>query len=297
MLRMKIQGIYLAAATPFDHTGALYRVKVQHNFDKWARTSLAGFVVGSLTGEGPLLDAAEKLELLRLAVPAVPQDRTIIADVSEEGVHRAVKLARCSAEAGAHAVVSLVPHQYRNLMYGPETQMLYFRALADQSPVPVLIHNAPQLTGVDVLAQTAAKLAEHPNIAGIIETGTPASRIAQLRAVAPKEFGVLSGTESQVWESLTLGASGAALAFASAAPYATIAIWEAFRTREEEAGIDWQGRISHPSILVTDMYGVPGLKHAMDLNGYYGGPPRLPFVPVSPDAKREIEDAFRDLKG
>lgn len=294
---MKIQGIYAAAATPFDHTGSLYRVKIQHNFEKWSRTSLAGFVVGSLTGEGPLLTAEEKIEQLRLAAPHVPKDRTIIADVSEEGVHKAVTLARCSADAGAHAVVSLVPHQYRNLMYGPETQMLYFRALADQSPVPVIVHNAPQMTGVDVLAETVAKLAEHPNIAGVIETGTPASRIAQLRGLTPKEFGVLAGTESQVWESLQAGANGAALAIASAAPYATIAIWEAFRTREEEAGIDWQGRVSHPSILVTDMYGVAGLKYAMDLNGYYGGPPRLPFVPVSPDARREIEDAFRDLKG
>ena len=294
---MKIQGIYAAAATPFDHTGALYRVKVQHNFEKWSRTSLAGFVVGSLAGEGPLLSREEKLELLRLAVTSVPKDRTIIADVSAEGVHTAADLARCSAQIGAHAVVSLVPHQYRNLMYGPETQMLYFRALADQSPVPVLIHNAPQLTGVDVSPETIAKLAEHPNVAGVIESGTPASRILQIRAATSKEFGVLAGTESQVWESLKTGASGAVLAIAAAAPYATIAIWEAFRTREEEAGIDWQGRISHPSILVTDMYGVPGLKHAMDLNGYYGGPPRLPFVPVSLDARREIEDAFRDLKG
>jgi 4-hydroxy-2-oxoglutarate aldolase len=294
---MKIQGIYAAAATPFDHTGALYRVKVQHNFEKWSRTGLAGFIIGSLAGEGPLLDPEEKLEILRLARPHIPEDRTIIADVSEESVHGAAKLAAAAAEEGAHAVVSLVPHQYRNLMYGPETQMLFFRALADQSPVPVILHNAPQLTGVDLLPETAAKLAEHPNIAGIIETGTPASRVAQIRALVAKDFGVLAGTESQLWDSLKAGASGGALAFASAAPYATIALWEAFRTREEDAGIDWQGRISHPSILVTDMYGVAGLKHAMDLNGYYGGPPRLPFVPVSLDARREIEEAMRDLKG
>src|ERR1700704_4396831 len=102
---MKIQGIYAAVATPFDHTGAMYRVKVQHNFDKWSRTSLAGFIVGSMTGEGPLLEPGEKLELLRLAAPHVPADRTIIADVSEEGVHAAVKLARAAAKMGAHAVV------------------------------------------------------------------------------------------------------------------------------------------------------------------------------------------------
>src|SRR5580700_5933383 len=181
---MKIQGIYAAVATPFDHTGAMYRVKIQHNFEKWSRTSLAGFVIGSLPGEGPLLESAEKVELLRVAAGSIPEGRIIVADISAEGVHAAASLACAVAQAGAHAVLSAVPHQYRNLMYGPETQMLFFRALADQSPVPVLIHNAPQMTGVDLSPETAAKLAEHPNIAGVIETGTPASRIARIRALA-----------------------------------------------------------------------------------------------------------------
>ena len=294
---MKLQGILASVATPFDHTGAIYRAKVQHNFAKWRRTSVSGFVIAGLAGEGPLLDADEKLELLRLAVSEDDQTRALILDVSAEGVRSAAKLASAGAEAGAHAVLSLVPHQYRNLMYGPEAQMLFFRALADQSPVPVLIHNAPQITGVDLSPETIGKLAAHPNIGGLVESGTPAGRVEQIRAAVPKEFAVLAGTESQLWDSLKAGANGAVLAFASAAPYAAIAIWEAFRTREEEAGIDWQGRISHPSILITDLYGVSGLKHAMDLNGYYGGPPRLPFVPVSMEAQREIEDAFRDLKG
>ncbi len=182
-------------------------------------------------------------------------------------------------------------------MYGPEAQALYFLALADRSPVPVVVHNAPRVTGVDLLPETIGRLAEHPNIKGLVESGTPPGRIRQLRQAVPKEFGVLAGTESLVWESLKEGANGALLAFACAAPYATIAIWEAHRTREDEAGIDWQMRIAHPSILVTDLYGVPGLKHAMDVNGYYGGPPRLPFVAVGQAARDEIEDAFRDLKG
>jgi dihydrodipicolinate synthase/N-acetylneuraminate lyase len=177
------------------------------------------------------------------------------------------------------------------------SQALYFRGLADQSPVPVLIHNAPLITGVDLLPEAIGRLAEHPNIAGVIETGTPAGRVWQLRTDAPKDFVVLAGSEGNVWDSLKAGANGAALALASAAPYTAIALWEAFRTREGDAGLDWQARIAHPSILVTDLYGVPGLKHAMDVNGYYGGPPRLPFVPVSIEARREIEEAFRDLKG
>jgi len=289
--------MFASAATPFDHTGALYRAKVQHNFEKWSRTALSGFIVASLAGEGPLLEPEEKLVVLRLAVASVPEGRLLILDVSNEGVHAAVNLACAAATAGAHAVVSLVPHAYRNLMSGAEAQTLYFRALADRSPVPVIVHNAPMTTGVDLLPETIAVLSAHPNIGGAIESGTPTGRIRQLRELVPKEFGILAGTESQLLDSLKEGANGAALAFASAAPYATIAVWEAFRTREEEAAVDWQQRISHPSILVTDLYGVPGLKHAMDLNGYYGGPPRLPFCPVSAAAREEIEEAFSDLKG
>lgn len=289
--------MFVAAATPFDHTGAIYTAKVQHNVEKWFRTALSGILLGSPAGEGILMDAAERETLWKLAIPHVPEGKLALADVSAEGVLPAAKLAQAAGAAGAHAVVSLPPHQYRNMMYGPEAQMLFFRALADRSPAPVIIHNAPLWTGVDLLPETIAALSAHPNIAGVIETGTPGGRIAALRSMTPKDFGVLSGTESQVWDALKTGANGAVLALASAVPYAAVAVWEAFRTREEEAGLDWQQRISHPSILVTDMYGVPGLKHAMDLNGYYGGPPRMPLSPISVDARQEIEDAFQIFHG
>jgi 4-hydroxy-2-oxoglutarate aldolase len=294
---MKLQGMFALTATPFDHTGAIYRTKVQHNFAKWRRTSLAGFIMGSMAGEGSLLEPAEKVELLQLAAGVVADAAVLIADVSQEGVHGAARLSLAMKEAGAHAVISRPPHEYRHLADSADLPVLYYRALADRSPVPVLIHNAPIVTGIDLSPATIATLARHPNVAGVLESGTPVSRVQEIRGLTGKEFAVLAGTEGVVWESLRAGASGAALAFASAAPYATIAIWEAFRTREEEAGVDWQGRIAHPSILVTDVYGTPGLKHAMDVNGYYGGPPRLPFAPVDAETKQEIEDAFRDLKG
>lgn len=299
---MKLQGMFAAAATPFDHTGAIYTVKVQHNVEKWCRTALNGFVFGSPTGEGVLLSAEERARVWKLAIPHVkPLEngtaRTTIADVTCEGVQPAVELALLAAEAGANAVVSLTPHQYRNIMYGPDAQMLFFRALADRSPLPVIIHNAPQWTGVDLLPETVAALSQHPNIVGAIETGTPTGRIAHVRSLVGKEFGILAGTETQVLEALQTGANGAVLAIASAVPYAAIALWEAYRTRDEAASADWQERISQPGILVTDLYGVPGLKHAMDTNGYYGGPPRLPLVPVSNDARVEIENAFRAFQG
>jgi len=108
---------------------------------------------------------------------------------------------------------------------------------------------------------------------------------------------VLTATETDLWAGLSAGAAGAVLALANAAPYATITIWEAHRTREAEAGVDGQNRIRHAAHLMTAKYGIPGLKYAMDLNGYYGGPCRLPLAPLAPAGKKEIEEAFRDLRG
>jgi dihydrodipicolinate synthase/N-acetylneuraminate lyase len=108
------------------------------------------------------------------------------------------------------------------------------------------------------------------------------------------ELSVMLDSAAGLWSALKAGSPGAILGFASAAPYACISVWEAFRTREEDAGLDWQSRIARPSELAAD---VGALKHAMDLNGYYGGLPRLPLSPPSPQIRHQIEVAFRDLKG
>ncbi len=294
---MKLTGIFAAIATPFDREGELYQTKLQHNLEKWNKTALSGYLVGGGSGEGPLLSREERSRLFALSAQWAADGRTVIADVTEESVRGSVELAQQAARANCHAVVCGVPHFYRSLMYGENLQSLYFRAVADASPVPVLIYNSPQTTGVDIASETAALLSQHPNIAGVIETGTPAGRVKQIAEHAAPGFQILAGTASALLEFLQAGAQGAVLPFASAAPYSAIAVWEAFRSRETEAAEDWQQRIAEPGILVTDLYGIAGLKHAMDVNGYYGGPPRLPLIAADAGARERVEKAFRDLKG
>jgi 4-hydroxy-2-oxoglutarate aldolase len=294
---MKLTGIFAAIATPFDREGELYQTKLQHNLEKWNKTALAGYLVGGGSGEGVLLSAEERVRLFTLSAQWAGAGRQVIADATAESVRASVDLARKASDAGCHAVVCGVPHYYRSLMYGENLQALYFRAVADGSPIPLIICNSPQTTGVDISPETAGQLSAHPNIAGVIETGTPAVRVHQIAEYAQAQFPVLAGTSSALLEFLQAGATGAVLPISSAAPYSTIAVWEAFRSREMEAAADWQQRISEPGILVSDLYGVGGLKHAMDLNGYYGGPPRLPLISVDAAGRERIEKAFRDLKG
>ncbi len=285
---MKLSGIFAAITTPFDHNGDIYRAKIEHNISRWDATSLAGYVVGSSAGEGALLAHDEKLLVWELSARHAGEGRTLIADVSVEGVREAADLASHAGRLGYHAVCASVPQQCGELMHGNESKMLFFRALADRSPVPVIVSGHLGFQS----AEAIARLSQHPNIAGMI--GSP---VKDALASARPGFQVLTDSAPILWESLTNGAHGAVLSFAAAAPYAAIAVWEAFRTREEEAGLDWQTRISHASMLITDLYGAPGLKHAMDLNGYYGGPPRLPLMPLSADAQSEIARAFEGFSG
>jgi 4-hydroxy-2-oxoglutarate aldolase len=150
---------------------------------------------------------------------------------------------------------------------------------------------------VDIPPDAVAALSEHPNIIAIKESSGNLEKVMQMIREVRPGFQVMVGSAPTLWPSLLMGACGAILAYANAAPYSTIAIWEAHRMRDDAAGLDWQNRIGRAAWLVTAKYGIPGLKHAMDLNGYYGGPPRLPLTVATPEAKREIEEAFKDLKG
>jgi 4-hydroxy-2-oxoglutarate aldolase len=293
---MKLSGIFAAITTPFDHNGDIYRVKIEHNLLRWNMTSLAGYVVGSSAGEVVLLAHDEKIAVWELSAKHANKGRTLIADVSVEGVREAADLACQATRLGYHAVCARVPVHYGGLMYGGDSQALFFRALADRSPIPVIILDEQSWVGDD-LVSTIAKLSQHPNIAGVVESGNPSMGIKAILASVRTGFQVLVGSAPDLWNSLKNGAHGAVLPFAAAAPYGAIAVWEAFRTREEEAGLDWQERISRPSVLVTDIYGAAGLKHAMDLNGYYGGPPRLPLTPLPAEAREEIAKSFEGFSG
>jgi 4-hydroxy-2-oxoglutarate aldolase len=294
---MKLQGILPPIATPFDHRGELYKVKVQHNVEKWNRTGLAGYVVCGSTGESVYLTTEEKLQIWEWVAEYASSDKILICGTGMESVRETVALTNAAAERGYKAAMVRTPHYYRNLVHKMDTQILYFRAVADQIKIPLMIYNWPQVTGVDISPEAVAILSHHPNIFAIKESsGSLEKCIQMIREVQPG-FQVLTGSAPILAPSLAIGCAGAVLAFANAAPFTTVSIWEAHRTRDFAAGMDWQHRILRAAQLVTVKYGVPGLKYAMDLNGYYGGPPRLPLTAITPEAKQEIEQAFTGLKG
>jgi 4-hydroxy-2-oxoglutarate aldolase len=293
---MKLQGIFPALTTCFDFEGNLYKAKVYHNIEKLNRIALAGYTVCGSTGETPLLSVAERLQLMEWVREAAHPDKILIAGAGAESVHETVRIANEAAKIGYHFALVLTPFYYRVQMYRPDTQALFFRAVADRSTIPVLLYNIPQVTGYDLPVDTIAALSEHPNIAGMKDSSGNLEKLEQtVKAVKPG-FAIFSGSGANFGTALQKGSAGAILAIANPLPYACVTIWEAFRRREMEIADDWQARIAPASKLIGTKYGIPGLKYAMDLNGYYGGPPRLPFVPPCAEGRAEIEKAFDGLR-
>jgi 4-hydroxy-2-oxoglutarate aldolase len=294
---MKLQGIFPPIATPFNHEGEIWKIKVQHNIEKWNLTGLAGYVVCGSTGESVMLTTEEKTQLWEWVAQYAAPEKLLIAGTGVESVRETVDLTNRAAVIGYKVAMVRTPHYYKNLINNAAAQMLYFRAVADQVKIPIFIYNWPQVTGVDIPAEAVAELSHHPNIVAIKESSGNLEKVMRMIREVKPGFQVLTGSAPTLAPSFAVGCSGAVLAFANAAPYATVSIWEAHRTREPEAALDWQTRISHAAYLVTTKHGVPGLKYAMDLAGYYGGPPRLPLTVPCPAAKKEIEEAFAGLRG
>lgn len=292
---MKLQGIFSEITTPFDYKGDIYKVKVQHNIEKWNRTTLTGYLVNGPTGENAFLSSDEKAMLWELSAKYAAAEKVLIAGTGVEGVRETVSLTNRAAEMGYKAAMIAVPRLYGTRLK-TEAQMLYLRTVADQARIPIIVHNCPDGAEADLGIEGIAAVAQHANVIGVNQGSGNSERMAALVREA-RGLQVLAGSASTVWHSLQSGAQGAILAFASAAPYAVIAIWEAHRTREETAGAELQNRLAGAARLVEQVHGVPGLKHAMDINGYYGGPPRLPLTVPAAEAKREIEEAFRGLSG
>jgi 4-hydroxy-2-oxoglutarate aldolase len=293
---MKLQGIFPPITTPFDYDGNIYKAKVRHNVEKWNQTALSGYVVCGSTGESVMLTPEEKLALWDMVAECAAPEKLLIAGTGMESVRETVWLTNQAAARGYKAAMVRTPHYYKNLLSNAAAQCAYFRAVADQSKIPIMIYNWPQATGLDIPVEAVVALSEHPNIIAIKESSGNLEKVLQMIREVKPGFQVLVGSAPTLAPSLAVGAAGAVLAYANAAPYSTIAIWEAHRAREWDAALDWQNRIGKAAFLVTAKYGIPGLKYAMDLNGYYGGPCRAPLLPLTPQAREEIEAAFRDLK-
>jgi len=148
----------------------------------------------------------------------------------------------------------------------------------------------------DFAGKSAAKIG-HPDLPGAKFSSSAVAVVGKLKT-RQKEVGfqVLVGSAQRLRPSLDAGAAGAILAFANTAPTACYEIYAAWKEGDAELARLKQERIVQAAQRIVSELGVPGIKYGMDFNGYYGGPARLPFLPLTADLKSEIERLLADIR-
>ncbi len=202
---MKLQGIFSPITTPFNHEGEMWKVKVQHNVEKWNATGLSGYVVVASTGESVMLSGDEKIQLWEWVAQWAAPEKLLIAGTGMDSVHETVALTNRAADLGYKAALVKTPSFFKGQFSKPETQMLFFRTVADQAKIPVLLYNFPQNTGVDLGAEAVAELSHHPNIVGIKESSGNVEKLLQMVRETKKGFQVLTGSATTLAPSLAIG--------------------------------------------------------------------------------------------
>ena len=289
-----LQGIFPPIPTTFTGSGDVDPRAITANVEKWMRTGLAGILALGSNGEAPLLDEDESDRVVAAARDVVPRDRVLLAGTGRESTRATIAATRRAAALGVDAVLVRTPSTYKGQMT-PEVLITHYRAVADASPVPVLLYNLPGVTGIVLTPAIVATLAQHPNIAGIKETSPDLERLGLFTQIGP--FAVLCGWAPVVFPALMAGAAGAILAVANVLPNECVELYEHQRHGRLEPALSLQRRLTPIAQLVTATYGIAGLKTAMDLAGYQGGPVRPPLLPVSPPARAQIEAALSAVHG
>lgn len=288
-----MRGLLLPVTTPFDPvTGDSAPVSFRENLRKWTAQGADGFVLFGSTGEGPLLDEDEKRALVAWAKDVAP-DRILVAGTGAESTRQVIRMSHAVAEAGADYVIVQPPSYYGETL-PPDALRDHFQAIADASPVPVILYNIPKYTHVAMEAGLVRELTRHENVVGIKDSSGDQKRLAEYTEACHDSCVVFVGAGTLLFAALEMGAVGGILGVGLIATEICARILQLHAAdRKPEAG-RLQERIAPVHREVVARLGVPGVKAALDLLGYAGGAPRSPLRTLRDRDRDTVATALRE---
>lgn len=289
----RLQGIFPPVVTNFDGAGDIAPIPFRENLRRWVETPIDGIVLFGSNGEGALLDADEKARLTGFARDVVPAGYLLIAGAAGESTRAAILEAQRLAAAGADAVL-VHPPAYFGPYLPVAALMDYFRAVADASPVPVIIYHIPKYTKVTLEPGFVGELARHQNVAGLKDSSGDMKRFADYTTVCEKHCSLLVGNGALLFTALELGAAGGILGVANIAPHLCAEVVRLVREGMSPQAGNVQGRLSPLHKEIVAAHGAAGCKAALDLLGWAGGDPRLPLRPLSEKERQQVARVMQE---
>lgn len=283
-------GVYAPVPTPFTDRGDVDIARLRHAFGRWTASPLSGFVILGSNGEAPFLDEDESDRVIAAAREVIPAGRPLVAGTGRESTRATADACRRAARLGADAVIVRTPGFFKSQMT-TDVFVRHYRTVADASPVPVVLYNFTAVTGVNLAAEAVGRLAAHPNIIGIKESGGDVAQIADFVQAGGPSFLVLAGSSTSFYASLCVGAHGGILALACVLPDACAQLFDLVRAGRHDEAAALQRRLV-PMARLLSRFGVAGMKAALQLTGCDVGDPRGPLPPVSEDGQQALRQAL-----
>ena len=293
---INLSGILLPVTTPFTPTEDFDAESFTDNIEKWNATGVIGYVVLGSTGERVQLNEREYLQVIETARRAVPKTMSFIAGAGQQSTRGTINEIETAANAGAEAVLVITPHYYRSAIT-QDALARHYTAAADASPIPIILYSMPDLTGIKLEPETAARLSEHKNIIGIKDSSADVAKLAETVRLVPEDFAVMIGNGTVVCEALLAGARGGILAVGCVVPQLCLEIYRAVRAGEIDRAQRLQEKLSPLARAVTRTYGIGGLKMAMEMVGFAGGVVRAPLQRTNEPAAAEIQRLIIEATG
>lgn len=270
-----------ALITPFTPDGSLDIEAHEHNIARMVEQGALGVLIAGSTGEGPYIDAGERASLVGHAAQVAP-DLVLLCGVFAESLRQAVRQVEEAAGAGADGALVVTP---TTLVRGRDASVeAFYEELADASALPILLYSVPRVTGWALPTESVARLAIHPSIIGMKDSGGDPTRLTALADVIAGGFITYVGASRAILESHRRGVHGAITASAN---YALADVAAAVRGD----GLA-QARLDELTEVVEE-HGVAGTKFAAGVRGLSSGSSRRPLADLTPDAADRVTEALR----
>lgn len=288
-----IHGVLPPLITPFSENGNVDFDAFGRNIERMNGAGLCGYLVLGSNGETPYIDEKDKIELVRLCAKKAAPGKLIMAGTGLESTSATVELTRRAADAGAQCALILTPSYYHDQM-GDDAQIAYFTAVADQSPIPILIYNVTKFTHINISPAAVSRLSQHPNIIGMKDSsGNIAGLIGYMVAGLDPQFNLMVGTASAWYPALCIGVRGAVMALANCCPRECVQVQTLYEAGQYDEALALYKRMFPVNACVTGKLGVPALKYACGRLGFEGGAPKSPLLPLTEEQRGQVESILR----
>ena len=287
-------GVFAPIPTPFDPaTGDIAPAQLRQNISRLLGVGLNGIVIAGSTGEAPLLDSEEQRQLVGCAREAMHDGggAQLIVGTGAESTRQTIALTKSAAAEGADAVL-VRPPGYFAAAHTVAALVAHFRAVADASPVPVLIYNIPKYTHLPLDPTLLEQLVGHERIVGVKDSSGDLKNLGAYRKAVPT-WTVLVGSASLLFAALELGCQGGIVGVACFAGRLCTSLVASFQSGDRTAAGAMQDRLTPLDKEIVGKLGPAGVKAAMDAVGLYGGPVRPPLAPVTAADRERVTALVR----